>query len=107
MIRIVLDRFTCSPAMRPARSWCYLRPDDGAVGRPRRSGINLPAGDDFFVSWCMAAIAFLGLATVPVGERSGSATHRPSRGQDAPLIEVAALIIGTGIGASRLAWPWP
>ena len=30
-----------------------------SAGRPL--GINLPAGDDF-VSWCMAAMAFLGLA---------------------------------------------
>ena len=30
-----------------------------SAGRPL--GINIPAGDDF-VSWCMAAMAFLGLA---------------------------------------------
>src|SRR5882757_10548041 len=30
-----------------------------SVGRPL--GINIPAGDDF-ASWCMAAMAFLGLA---------------------------------------------
>ena len=67
-----------------------------SAGRPL--GINIPAGDDF-VSWCMAAIAFLGLAhTFRHGEmiRVGLLIDR-LEGQDrATLIEIVALIIGTG-----------
>src|SRR6267142_5914026 len=67
-----------------------------SAGRP--IGLNVPAADDF-VSWCMAAMAFLGLAhTFRSGEmiRVGLLIDRlPQRTRH--LIEVAALIIGTGI----------
>jgi TRAP-type C4-dicarboxylate transport system permease small subunit len=66
-----------------------------SAGRPL--GINVPAGDDL-VSWCMAAMAFLGLAhtfrhgeMIRVGlliDRFGGRTRR--------LIEICALIIGCG-----------
>ena len=51
----------CSPAMPPACSWSsiFVLMMVLSVGRP--IGLNIPAGDDF-VSWCMAAMAFLGLA---------------------------------------------
>jgi TRAP-type C4-dicarboxylate transport system permease small subunit len=62
-------------------------------GRPL--GINLPAGDEF-VSWCMAATAFLGLAhTFRSGEmiRVGLMIDR-IEGRARWIIEVIALVIG-------------
>jgi TRAP-type C4-dicarboxylate transport system permease small subunit len=64
-------------------------------GRPL--GINLPAGDDF-ASWCMAAMAFLGLAhTFKRGEmiRVGLLLER-LHGRTKQVAEVAALAIATG-----------
>jgi TRAP-type C4-dicarboxylate transport system permease small subunit len=66
-----------------------------SAGRPL--GINLPAGDDF-VSWCMAAMAFLGLAhTFRHGEmiRVGLLIDRFS-GRTRHGIEIVALLIGCG-----------
>ena len=66
-----------------------------SAGRPL--GINVPAGDDF-VSWCMAAMAFLGLAhTFRHGEmiRVGLLIDR-FEGRTRHVIEIAALIIGCG-----------
>jgi TRAP-type C4-dicarboxylate transport system permease small subunit len=65
-----------------------------SAGRPL--GINIPAGDDF-VSWCMAAMSFLGLAhTFRHGEmiRVGLLIDRLS-GRAKHYVEIAALIIGT------------
>ena len=66
-----------------------------SAGRPL--GINVPAGDDL-VSWCMAAMAFLGLAhTFRQGEmiRVGLLIDRFS-GRPRHVIEIVALIIGCG-----------
>lgn len=65
-----------------------------SAGRPL--GINIPAGDDL-VSWCMAAMAFLGLAhTFRSGEliRVGLLIDSLS-GRVRHYVEIAALIIGT------------
>ena len=66
-----------------------------SAGRPL--GINVPAGDDF-VSWCMAATAFLGLAhTFRSGEmiRVGLLIDRLD-GRVRHAVEILALVIGTG-----------
>jgi TRAP-type C4-dicarboxylate transport system permease small subunit len=66
-----------------------------SAGRPL--GINVPAGDDF-VSWCMAAMAFLGLAhTFRRGEmiRVGLLIDH-FEGRTRHVIEILALIIGCG-----------
>ena len=66
-----------------------------SAGRP--VGLNIPAADDF-VSWCMAATAFLGLAhTFRSGEmiRVGLLIDR-IEGRTRHIIEIAALVIGTG-----------
>ena len=65
-----------------------------SAGRPL--GINLPAGDDF-VSWCMAATAFLGLAhTFRYGEmiRVGLLIDQLD-GRAKHVVEILALVIGT------------
>jgi TRAP-type C4-dicarboxylate transport system permease small subunit len=66
-----------------------------SAGRPL--GINIPAGDDF-ISWCMAATAFLGLAhTFKHGEmiRVGLLIDRLND-KVRHYVEIAALLIGTG-----------
>lgn len=66
-----------------------------SAGRP--VGFNIPAADDF-VSWCMAAMAFLGLAhTFRHGEmiRVGLLIDR-LEGKTRHWIELGCLIIGTG-----------
>src|SRR5919109_4779834 len=64
-------------------------------GRPL--GFNIPAGDDF-ISWCMAATAFLGLAhTFKHGEmiRVGLVIDR--LGENVRhYVEIAALLVGVG-----------
>ncbi|MDC7785357.1 TRAP transporter small permease [Rhodoplanes sp. TEM] len=66
-----------------------------SAGRPL--GLNIPAGDDF-VSWCMAAMAFLGLAhTFRSGEliRVGLLIDRfPDRIRR--VFEIGALVVGCG-----------
>jgi TRAP-type C4-dicarboxylate transport system permease small subunit len=65
-----------------------------SAGRPL--GVNVPAGDDL-VSWCMAAMAFLGLAhTFRSGEliRVGLVIERMS-GRRRRAYEIAALLIGS------------
>ena len=66
-----------------------------SAGRP--VGLNIPAADDF-VAWCMAAMAFLGLAhTFRNGEmiRVGLVIDRlPERSRH--WVEIVCLIIGTG-----------
>ena len=80
-----------------------LRPDDGDVGRPP-VGINIPAGDDF-ASWCMAAMAFLGLAHTFKSRRNDPRrpADRPVRGQEAPRSRSSALVVGCGFTA-YFAW---
>jgi TRAP-type C4-dicarboxylate transport system permease small subunit len=66
-----------------------------SAGRPL--GINIPAGDDF-ISWCMAATAFLGLAhTFKHGEmiRVGLLIDRLNDNVR-HVVEIAALLVGTG-----------
>src|SRR6187399_2288862 len=66
-----------------------------SAGRP--VGLNIPAADDF-VSWCMAAMAFLGLAhTFRHGEmiRVGLLIDRLNDNAR-HTVEIAALLIGTG-----------
>jgi TRAP-type C4-dicarboxylate transport system permease small subunit len=66
-----------------------------SAGRPL--GVNIPAGDDF-ISWCMAATAFLGLAhTFRSGEmiRVGLLIDR-IEGRARWIIEIVALLIGCG-----------
>src|SRR3954447_16784433 len=63
-----------------------------SAGRPL--GINIPAGDDF-ISWCMAATAFLGLAhPLKHGEMSrvGLRVDRLS-GNTRHYVEIAALVV--------------
>ena len=66
-----------------------------SAGRP--VGFNIPAADDF-VSWCMAAMAFLGLAhTFRHGEmiRVGLLIDKLPE-QSRHWVELGCLIIGTG-----------
>ena len=73
-----------------------------SAGRPL--GVNLPAGDDF-VSWCMAAMAFLGLAhTFRSGEmiRVGLLIDRLT-GRTRHAVEIVALVIGCGF-VGFFAW---
>ena len=62
----------------------------------REIGINIPSGDDF-ASWCMAAMAFLGLAhTFKAGDmiRVGLVVDR-LRGRAKHAFELGCLVIGT------------
>ena len=62
----------------------------------RQFAINIPAGDDF-ASWCMAAMAFLGLAhTFKRGEmiRVGLLLER-LRGRTKQIAEIVALAVAT------------
>lgn len=63
----------------------------------RQFALNIPAGDDF-ASWCMAAMAFLGLAhTFKRGEmiRVGMLLER-LHGRPKQIAEIVALTIATG-----------
>lgn len=63
----------------------------------RQFALNIPAGDDF-ASWCMAAMAFLGLAhTFKRGEmiRVGMVLER-LRGRTKQIAEIVALTIASG-----------
>jgi TRAP-type C4-dicarboxylate transport system permease small subunit len=73
-----------------------------SAGRPL--GLNVPAGDDI-VSWCMAAMAFLGLAhTFRSGEliRVGLLIENLSA-RTRQAVEVAALLVGCGF-VGFFAW---
>jgi TRAP-type C4-dicarboxylate transport system permease small subunit len=62
----------------------------------RQVGFNIPAGDDF-ASWCMAALAFLGLAhTFKSGEliRVGILLDR-LHGRIRHLVEIVCLLVGS------------
>jgi len=70
----------------------------------REIGVNIPAGDDF-ASWCMAAMAFLGLAhTFKHGDmiRVGLVVDR-LKGRARWAVEMFALLIGTGF-VGYFAW---
>jgi TRAP-type C4-dicarboxylate transport system permease small subunit len=70
----------------------------------RQFGLNIPAGDDF-ASWCMAAMAFLGLAhTFKSGEmiRVGLLIDRFS-GRTRQLVEILALVVGI-VFVGYFAW---
>jgi TRAP-type C4-dicarboxylate transport system permease small subunit len=104
MIRIVLDRLYLAAGYAAGGFMVFIFVLMMALSAGRPLGINLPAGDDF-VAWCMAAMAFLGLAhTFRSGEmiRVGLLIDR-LEGRTRHLIEVAALIIGTGAMAF-FAW---
>ena len=68
-----------------------------ALSVGREVGVNVKSGDDI-TSWCMAAMAFLGLAhTFKSGEmiRVGLLTER-LRGRTKWMFEVFSLVMGTG-----------
>jgi TRAP-type C4-dicarboxylate transport system permease small subunit len=70
----------------------------------REVGMNIPAGDDF-VSWCMAAMAFLGLAhTFKSGDmiRVGLLIDRFS-GRRRWYFEIGSLVLGLGF-VGFFAW---
>jgi TRAP-type C4-dicarboxylate transport system permease small subunit len=70
----------------------------------REIGFNIPAGDDF-ASWCMAAMAFLGLAhTFKSGDmiRVGLVIDR-FQGRTRWVFETFSLVLGLGF-ASFFAW---
>jgi TRAP-type C4-dicarboxylate transport system permease small subunit len=70
----------------------------------REVGVNIPAGDDF-ASWCMAAMAFLGLAhTFKSGEmiRVGLLIDR-LQGRTRWAFEMVSLVLGFGFVAF-FAW---
>ncbi len=70
----------------------------------REVGLNIPAGDDF-ASWCMAAMAFLGLAhTFKSGDmiRVGLVVDR-LRGRPRWVAEVGCLVLGSGF-IGYFAW---
>lgn len=66
----------------------------------RQIGVNIPAGDEF-AAWCMAAMAFLGLAhTFKSGDmiRVGLVTERLT-GRTKQVFEIAALVIALAFTA--------
>jgi TRAP-type C4-dicarboxylate transport system permease small subunit len=70
----------------------------------REVGFNIPAGDDF-ASWCMAALAFLGLAhTFKSGEliRVGLVLDRLS-GRVRRVVETVCLVVGAAF-VGFFAW---
>lgn len=70
----------------------------------REIGLNIPAGDDF-ASWCMAAMAFLGLAhTFKSGDmiRVGLLIDR-FQGRSRWVFEVFSLVLGLGF-SGFFAW---
>lgn len=70
----------------------------------RELGVNIPAGDDF-ASWCMAAMAFLGLAhTFKSGDmiRVGLLIDR-FRGRTRWFFEMFSLVVGLGF-VGFFAW---
>lgn len=68
-----------------------------ALSIGREIGINVPSGDDF-ASWCMAAMAFLGLAhTFKSGDmiRVGLLIDKIG-GTKKRVVEIACLVVGVG-----------
>ena len=61
MIRVVLDRLYLFAGYAAGGFMVLIFILMMALSAGRPLGLNIPAADDF-VSWCMAAMAFLGLA---------------------------------------------
>ena len=69
-----------------------------ALSLGRQVGLNIPSGDDF-AAWCMAAMAFLGLAhTFRSGEiiRVGLLLDRFA-GRSAPRVRAPASLLGSAL----------
>jgi len=104
MIRTVLDRLYLFAGYAAGAFMVLIFILMMALSAGRPLGINLPAGDDF-TAWCMAAMAFLGLAhTFRSGEmiRVGLLIDK-LEGRTRRVVEIASLIIGTGFIAF-FAW---
>ena len=104
MIRVILDRLYLFAGYAAGGFMVVIFILMMALSAGRPLGINLPAGDDF-TSWCMAAMAFLGLAhTFRSGEmiRVGLLIDT-LQGRTRHIVEIAALIVGTGFIAF-FAW---
>jgi TRAP-type C4-dicarboxylate transport system permease small subunit len=104
MIRVVLDRLYLFAGYAAGGFMVLIFILMMALSAGRPLGINLPAGDDF-TAWCMAAMAFLGLAhTFRSGEmiRVGLLIDT-LEGRTRRVVEIAALVIGTGFIAF-FAW---
>ena len=97
MMRIVLDRLYLYAGYAAGAFMVAIFVLMMLLSAGRPLGINIPAGDDF-TSWCMAAMAFLGLAhTFRRGEmiRVGLLIDRVE-GRARWAIEMVCLVIGTG-----------
>src|SRR5215469_10868267 len=97
MVRAALDRLYLSAGIAAGSFLVLIFLLMMGLSLGRQIGVNIPAGDDF-TSWCMAAMAFLGLAhTFRHGEmiRVGLLIDR-IEGRARWAIEVACLLIGTG-----------
>jgi TRAP-type C4-dicarboxylate transport system permease small subunit len=104
MIRVVLDRLYLFAGYAAGGFMILIFILMMVLSAGRPVGINLPAGDDF-TSWCMAAMAFLGLAhTFRSGEmiRVGLLIDTLA-GRTRRAVEIVALVIGTGFVAF-FAW---
>jgi TRAP-type C4-dicarboxylate transport system permease small subunit len=104
MIRVILDRLYLFAGYAAGGFMVLIFILMMVLSAGRPLGINLPAGDDF-TSWCMAAMAFLGLAhTFRSGEmiRVGLLIDT-LEGRTRHVVEIAALVIGTGFVAF-FAW---
>jgi TRAP-type C4-dicarboxylate transport system permease small subunit len=104
MIRVVLDRLYLFAGYAAGGFMVLIFILMMALSAGRPLGINLPAGDDF-TAWCMAAMAFLGLAhTFRSGEmiRVGLLIDT-LEGRTRRVVEIVALVIGTGFIAF-FAW---
>jgi TRAP-type C4-dicarboxylate transport system permease small subunit len=104
MIRVVLDRLYLFAGYAAGGFMVLIFVLMMVLSAGRPVGINLPAGDDF-TSWCMAAMAFLGVAhTFRAGEmiRVGLLIDQLA-GRTRHLVEIAALVIGTGF-VGFFAW---
>jgi len=97
MIRIVLDRLYLFAGYAAGAFMVAIFVLMMALSAGRPVGINLPAGDDF-VAWCMAAMAFLGLAhTFKRGDmiRVGLLLEK-LHGRKRQIAEIIALCVSAG-----------
>jgi TRAP-type C4-dicarboxylate transport system permease small subunit len=96
MIRIFLDRLYLFAGYAAGGFLVLIFTIMMVMSLGREFGLNIPAGDDF-ASWCMAAMAFLGLAhTFKRGEmiRVGLLLERLS-GRTKQVAELLALSVAT------------
>ncbi len=97
MLRVVLDRLYLYAGYAAGAFMVAIFVQMMALSAGRPLGLNIPAADDF-VSWCMAAMAFLGLAhTFRHGEmiRVGLLIDKlPEVSRH--WVELACLVVGTG-----------